>query len=1109
MKTKKKLYSIALALTALALVFFISVSPVALASTTQSNSLTMNKNEIIISESDNNLPVNSYMITASASTIQSSFLTINETRITTNEFDQVYPGLYSDRIVWEDDRNGNWDIYMYDLSNSREIQITTNESTQISPAIYGDRIVWEDDRNGNWDIYMYDLSNSREIQITTNEFDQELPVIYGNRIVWDDNRNGGSLDENYWPVGNWDIYMYDLSTSRETRITTNELEQSSPFIYGDRIVYEDFRNGNWDIYMYDLSTSKETRITTNELNQELPVIYGDKIVYSDDRNGGNLDEDNWPVGNWDIYMYDLSTSRETQITTDQSVQLYSDIYGDRIVWEDYRNGNSDIYMYNLSTSLETQITTDGLEQYDPATSSNRIVWWDGRNGNWDIYMCTVSGEESELEMPVAIFSSSITEGYVPLTVQFTDSSQNAAEWNWNFGDGVTSTEKNPKHTYSAAGTYTVNLTASNGNGTDSKLTTITALERPVYAYITNSGSNTVSVIDTATNTVKATVEVGTEPIGVAVNPDGKKVYVTNNASNTVSVIDTSTNSAIATVDVGNNPTGVAINLAGTKVYVTNDEDNTTSVIDTSTNTVTATVPVGIYPSGVAVSPDGTKVYVASSAYMDNSTYSSTVSVIDAATNTVTATVNVGSGSMGVAVAPDGRKVYVANSYDNTISVIDTSTNTVTATVPVGSWPVGVAVNPDGTKVYVANSYSNTTSVIDTSTNTVTFTAPVGIYPFGVSVTPDGRKVYVTNVVDNSISIINTTTNTVISTVPVGNYPFTFGQFIGPFQTQSLLPVPDFSASVMSGYVPLSVQFTDSSQNAVGWNWNFGDGATSTEKNPMHTYSAAGTYTVNLTVSNVNGIASKTATITVLQEDTSNGGSSGGSSHSSGGSGGGGGGGSPEPAKNVEVKELSQTFITNGKAVKFEFTKNATCVVYVSFDAKKTVGKTTTIAEQLKNKSTLVSNLSEGEVYRYFNVWVGNSGFATSKNIENPVLCFKVEKSWIQDKKIEPSSITLNRYSDKKWEQLPVSLSSEDDKYLYFTAQTSEFSFFAVTGNTIAGEDLNKIQPENQTQDPEGKNRNTSADVGPESEQEKTTSLPGFAMIYGVASLFALYLYKRK
>src|SRR6266404_2960716 len=66
------------------------------------------------------------------------------------------------------------------------------------------------------------------------------------------------------------------------------------------------------------------------------------------------------------------------------------------------------------------------------------------------------------------------------------------------------------------------------------------------AYITNNASATVSVIDTATNTVTATIHVGSNPLGVAVSPDGSKVYVTNNNDGSVSVIDTATNAVTAT-----------------------------------------------------------------------------------------------------------------------------------------------------------------------------------------------------------------------------------------------------------------------------------------------------------------------------------------------------------------------------------------------------------------------------------------------------------------------------------------------------------------------------------------------------------------------------------
>ena len=63
-------------------------------------------------------------------------------------------------------------------------------------------------------------------------------------------------------------------------------------------------------------------------------------------------------------------------------------------------------------------------------------------------------------------------------------------------------------------------------------------------------SNTVSVIDTASNTVVATIPVGVNPVGVAITPDGTRAYVTNEGSNTVSVIDIATNTVVATISVG-------------------------------------------------------------------------------------------------------------------------------------------------------------------------------------------------------------------------------------------------------------------------------------------------------------------------------------------------------------------------------------------------------------------------------------------------------------------------------------------------------------------------------------------------------------------------------
>jgi PGF-pre-PGF domain-containing protein len=328
----------------------------------------------------------------------------------------------------------------------------------------------------------------------------------------------------------------------------------------------------------------------------------------------------------------------------------------------------------------------------------------------------------------------------------------------------------------------------------------------------------------------------------------------------------------------------------------------------------------------------------------------------------------------------------------------------------------------------------------------------------------------------------------------------------------VFPAADFSTNVSSGNAPLSVLFTDLSKNATSRSWDINnDGVEdSNEASFVYEYASAGTYTAKLTAINANGTNTKTMTIAV--EEKSSGGSSGGSSHkSSGGSSGGGGGGSPEPAKNVEVKELSQVFITNGKAVKFDFTKNATCVVYVGFDAIKNVGKTTTIVEQLKNKSALVSELPSGEVYKSFNVWVGNSGYATSKNIKNPVISFKVEKAWIQDNKIDQASVTLYRYEEKVWVQLPASLSGEDEKYLYFTAEVPGYASFAITGKSLlqVQDENSQIPAENRSVGALSSEENGTEEAEPDESSRNSNTLLSVGIVTGALVVAGVVLKSMK
>ncbi len=316
--------------------------------------------------------------------------------------------------------------------------------------------------------------------------------------------------------------------------------------------------------------------------------------------------------------------------------------------------------------------------------------------------------------------------------------------------------------------------------------------------------------------------------------------------------------------------------------------------------------------------------------------------------------------------------------------------------------------------------------------------------------------------------------------------------------EPILPVANFTSNVTEGEAPLTIKFTDLSENVILWHWDFGDGNISNEQSPVHVYYASGNYRVNLTVSNPNGTDSKISSITVLEKNEPIDQKIDGDSTGSGGSGG-GGAVSSEPASNIEIKELSpQQFIANGKCIKFDFPRNTTIVCYVGFEAKKSLGKIITVVEMLKNKSGLTPKIPEGKVYRYMNIWVGKGGIATSENIGNSLVGFRVNKEWIKEYGIEANSITLFHFIDKQWILLPTNKTGEDEKYLYFEAETQGFGSFAVTGG--------KRLIEYQESDLEEKEIHSSVPAKNESKEKEKRDIPGISIVTNLAILLIISLY---
>ncbi len=221
-----------------------------------------------------------------------------------------------------------------------------------------------------------------EFLVSSVKGNQYRPTVYGDYVVWADYRNG-----------EWDIYGKDIGIGEEFPIcvVVGELGYP-PEIYGDIVVWYDKRSGDWDIYGYNLKEKKEFLICAHDGAQSNPDIYGDIVVWHDRRSGGD----------WDIYAKDLGTGKEFVICNAPNSQTDPQIWGDVVVWRDYRNDNWDVYGYNLTTEKEFPICTNPNDQNDPDIYGDIVVWEDKRNDGRNIYAYDI---EEEREFPICISPS--------------------------------------------------------------------------------------------------------------------------------------------------------------------------------------------------------------------------------------------------------------------------------------------------------------------------------------------------------------------------------------------------------------------------------------------------------------------------------------------------------------------------------------------------------------------------------------------------------------------------------------------------------------------------------------------------------------------------------
>lgn len=297
--------------------------------------------------------------------------------------------------------------------------------------------------------------------------------------------------------------------------------------------------------------------------------------------------------------------------------------------------------------------------------------------------------------------------------------------------------------------------------------------------------------------VVASVSVGTTPYGVAYDAGRGEVFVTNGGSNDVSVISDRTNKIVATVSVGATPSAATYDPVKGEVFVANYNSNTVSVIRDSTKSVVATVAVGSQPNGLCYDRARGEVFVADSG-------SGNVSVIDDSTNRTVASVTVGNAPNGLAYDSGKGEVWVTNRASNNVSVINDLTNRVVKYIGVGSAPPGAAYDAATGTVLVTNSGSSNVSVLSDTTDSVLATVPVGAYPYGVTVDVTHGEVFVANSNSNNVSVFRAANLARLPAVNVGHQPsrlaYDSGRgevFVGNEQSDTVSVISDHALTVVS------------------------------------------------------------------------------------------------------------------------------------------------------------------------------------------------------------------------------------------------------------------------------------------------------------------------
>jgi PKD repeat protein len=532
---------------------------------------------------------------------------------------------------------------------------------------------------------------------------------------------------------------------------------------------------------------------------------------------------------------------------------------------------------NTSTGAVGYSWSFGVGSNSTVTSPSALY---GTSGNYTVTLTATSANgctaTSSQQVAVtahditAFFTGNPTMGCAPLPVSFTGSSSPlATSWNWSFGDGSTSNLRNPPHTYTVTGNYNVSLVVTSAQGCKDTLvknayikvvtdtapyvvpdTMVVCLPPGVVGFTAPNTANnwwSWNFGDGGTSSVRSPVHTYSAPGVYTVTlqtsmPGGcSRTY---NPFAIVKIIEADTFPIIAITASPCGPYTVSLATGSPSVgsYVWDFGDGNTSTLANPTHTYAqpGTYLISLEVTGVNGCESGMSTVV---------TFGHpnpiTVSDNDACTGDV----------IQFGLNPASQFVSAVWSFgDGQTSNQLQPTHTYAS---AGFYPVSVTIVDLNGCTYTYD-YPTLVSIGDPRPS-FTLAPPVGCVPFNVQMTntSTGASSYSWNF---GAAGSSTQQDPSVSFTTAGVYDITLSATMGGCtrsvtQTNAVTANQAqafFNFNPTTGCLPMTVNFNDNSVQPLSWFWQFGDGSTSTQQNPTHTFTAVPTSNVRLTITDVNG-----------------------------------------------------------------------------------------------------------------------------------------------------------------------------------------------------------------------------------------------------------------